>query len=907
VARVSVSNGGTLARTAGPTPWVSGNPPSTIGLVRRPRLLEMLEQDVPIILVSGPAGGGKTLLVASWLREHQRRAGSVAWVSVEPDLRDATAFWVAVLNALRASGVAARAKALRTLIPTPHGAGDGLAGQLGEGLRALRTPVLIVLDDVHNLESHEALDTLAALLADRPPQLRVVLITRRVPELGLHRLRLAGALAEIGAPELAFTVEEAGALLADAGITVSEHALAALRDRTEGWAAGLRLAAMSLAGGRDPDSFVAEFSGSNRRVAEYFRVEVLASQLPAVRRLLLRTSMLERVNGPLANLLAGEADGERLLRSLEDANAFVASVDARRSWFRYHPLLAELLRVELQGEAPEQVEALHRTAAHWYEAHGFAVEAIRHAQAGQDWDHARDLLAHHWFSLFLDGRQATIRRLLSVVPAAVVRSDAELAALMAADRLAAGRLDDADAYIALAERLARSVPKQHRRRFEVTLAVVRLTRARTRGDFEATVKRARAILTPTDGQTWADVVSNEDLRALALLNLGYVEYWALRLEDAERHLQEGLALAREIGRPYVALGCLGPLAHIANMEPRLGVGEERSRQAIELADRLGWSDDPIVGAAYVALGGGLVSRGRLKEGEFWLDRGKQVLDRLPDPEGSVSLPYAQGVLRFVQGRYQEAIACFSDAVERPHGGVPAPHFLSMSARSWELRARLHLGDTESARAALADADDAQRGLVDWCNLAARLRLAEDRPQAAVEALAPVLDGSAAAFHVNLEVEALVLESIARDRLGQVSAAEGALEHALDLAEPERQVWTFFTHPDAQGVLKRPLRHRTAHGTLIDELLDQLAGAATSGRAGATADLREPLTERELTVLRLLATNLTAAEIGSELRLSFHTVKSHMRRIYAKLDAHRRGEAVERARALGLLAEQPKRL
>ena len=224
------------------------------------------------------------------------------------------------------------------------------------------------------------------------------------------------------------------------------------------------------------------------------------------------------------------------------------------------------------------------------------------------------------------------------------------------------------------------------------------------------------------------------------MNLGFVEFWALRLEDSERHLKEGLALADEIGRPYVTLGCLGPLAHLANMEPRPDVGEERSRRAIELADQLGWSEDPIAGTAYLALGGGLISRGRLQEGESWLDRAEQVLEGLPDPEASVSLPYVRGVLRFQQQRYKEAIEWFRNAVARPRGGVPAPHFLSTSARAWELRARTRLGDLGPARSALAEADEAERGLVDWRNLAACLHLAEDKPKEAVEALAPVLMG-----------------------------------------------------------------------------------------------------------------------------------------------------------------------
>jgi LuxR family maltose regulon positive regulatory protein len=870
-------------------------------LVLRARLFEQLEDGVkgPITLVSGAAGSGKTVLVVSWI-ESASLPGPAVWVSVERDELDATRFWGAVIDGLRASGVTAGTVTLDALTPPPSGAGKQFVRRLAEGLGELTTPVLLILDDLHELKAHEALDGLAALLRRAPAQLRVILLTRGAPRLGLHRLRVSGELTEIGGVDLEFTTEEASELLSAAGIKLAEQSLVRLRERTEGWAAGLRLAAMSLAGRPDPDRWIAGFTGSERTVADYLIGEVLGSQPPEVRYLLLRTSVLERVNGPLANLLAGQPDGGRLLQELEHANAFVTAVDMGRSWFRYHHLLSDLLRSQLQHEAPEEVEGLHRTAANWYAQNGFPVEAIRHAEAGKDWSYARDVLMEHWFTLFLDGQRATLHELLTRLPGEMVRSDAELAALFAADCLADGRLEDADAHLALAERLAESVQEPHRRRLDVTLAVVKLTRARSRGDFEATVDAAQPILTPAAGETWADIVSNEDLRALALMSLGYVEFWALRLEDAEVHLREGLALARAVERPYVALGCLGALAHIANMTPRPDVGEARSREAIELASRLGWSEDPAVGVAYLALGGGLVTRGRLEEGERWLDLAEHVLQGLPDPEASVSLPHTYGVLRFAQGRHEQASERFRTAVERPPGGLQAPHFLALSARAWQLRALIRLGDTGPARSALTEAGTAARTLVDWCNLAACLHLAEDDPQAAVEALAPVLAGSVTAWHITLQVEALVLEAVARDRLGEAAAAEHALERALDIAEPERQVWTIFTVRGARELLERHPRHRTAHGSVIAELLDYHSGIATARRAGAAVELREPLTERELAVLRFLPTNLSAAEIANELFLSVHTVKMHIRNLYPKLGVHRRTDAVARARALGLL-------
>jgi LuxR family maltose regulon positive regulatory protein len=852
----------------------------------------------PVTLVQGPAGSGKTLLIASWIRDSMF-PGPAVWVTAERDEPDATQLWSDIADGLRASVQGAGAKALEQLVPAPSGAGGEFARLLGDALGQLSDPVLLVLDDFHHVKLDQARKGLGALLARPPPQLRLILIMRGDRQLQLHRLRLSGELTEIRPSDLAFTAAETGELMTAAGVNLSPDSVVSLRQRTEGLAAGLRLAAISFAASPDPEHLAAQFSGAERTMADFLTSEVLDRQRPDVRRFMRATCLVERVNGSLANALVDRSDGDSVLRELESANAFVTSMDLGRSWFRYHPLLADVLRAELRREAPDQIQVLHRTAARWHAGHGFAVEAIRNAQAGEDWDEARNLLIEHWFTLFLDGRQLTIRGLMAKMPLELARADAELAVLVAADHLAAGRLVDADAHLALAARLAASVPQQRRARFDVVLAVVSLIRARNRGDFEAAVEGARAILAPIDGERWHLLVSDEDLRALALMNLGLVEFWALHLEDSERHLRESLALARRIGRPHICLGCLGPLAHVANMTDRPGLGDGLSREAIELAERLGWSDDPTVGVAYLALGGGLVSAGRLEEGDRWLGRAERVLHGRPDPEASVSLPFSRGALRFAQQRYDQAIDCFREA-EAPVGSFRAPHFLSTSATTWRLRALIRLGDTGPAQRALAEAGDAARQVVEWCNLAAHLHLAEGDREAALEALAPVLDGSAAVFHSNLEVEARLLEAVTRQRLGDTTRADDALERALDVAEPRGHVWIFLTVPEVCSLLARHSRDRNGHGAFVTALLDGFAEAENAAPRRFVEQPDESLTPRELAVLRLLPTHLSAAEIAREMSVSVHTVKTHMRHLYAKLGVHRRSEAITRARALGML-------
>jgi LuxR family transcriptional regulator, maltose regulon positive regulatory protein len=366
--------------------------PGAGGVVIRPALLGRLGGPARVSVVSGPAGSGKTVLLRSCIA----RAGlgdKAGWVAAGRDDRDPQRFWLAVVGALRRT--AAGSALVQEVTAAPEIDGWAVVERLLRNLAALRDPVWLVIDDVHEL-GPEVMRQLEMLVLRAPPALRFVLATRHDVRLGLHRLRLDGGLAEIRPHDLRFSAGEAGQLLAAAGVTLSGPAVALLHQRTEGWAAGLRLAALSLAGHPDPERFAREFSGSHRTVAEYLQAEVLDRQPGPVRRMLLRTSILERVNGQLADLLTGDDDGERVLHDLADANAFVASLDGPRTWFRYHPMFTALLALELRRTEPAQVTGLHRAASGWLAAHGHPREAIRHAQAAEDWDHAAALLAEHW-------------------------------------------------------------------------------------------------------------------------------------------------------------------------------------------------------------------------------------------------------------------------------------------------------------------------------------------------------------------------------------------------------------------------------------------------------------------------------------------------------------------------------
>ena len=862
----------------------------TAGLVLRPRLFALLDRGAAarVTVVSAPAGSGKSTLVSSWLREAEPR-GAPAWVAIEREEADATRFWGTVMDALRDSGAVASGDGLATLTPAPSGGQEEFLRHLSDGLERLPEPVLLVLDDLHLLRSGEALRGLEDLITRGPAQLHTVILTRRDPKLGLHRLRLTGELVEIRAADIDFTAEEAGELMAAADVPIDADDVARLHERTEGWAAGLRLAALSLARHEAPDRFVSEFSGSERTVADYLLGEVLGTQPPEVRRMLLRTSILERVNGPLADALTGSGDGTRVLHELEQAGAFVVPVDVARSWFRYHHLLGDLLRLELSREAPGEVAELHRLAAGWYADNGHPIEAIRHAELGEDWELATELLGRHWVELLLDGEEATLGTLLARLPEGLEATDAELATIAAADRLAQSRWTEADELLAAAAQGMQAVPERRRGRAETALATVQLLRARRLGDLDGVVEGAGSML-------HAGGAADAELEALALMNLGIVETWTRRFPEAQEHLDEALALGRRLGRPYIEIGSLGALGVVPNVIGRPDMAEDLLRQAIAVAERVGWSTHPIVGTAYVTLGAVLLNRGRLADAAGWLERADPILAHAPEPAASVGLRHAQGMLEMARGRFAEAHAAFRDG-ERLVEQLRAPHFLEAVERPWRLRAELRLGELEIVRDALAGAP--RDGGAAWRNLEAHLCLASGDAEAAASAVAPVLAGEVFALHVNLEIEALLLDALSHTRLGDRGAAERSVERALGLAEPNGHVWIFLTVPGANDVLAAQPSHRTVHGAFLKTLLDQLAGNEPAGEA--EDDLPEPLSDRELAVLRFLPTNLSAAEIGSELFVSVHTVKTHMRKLYAKLDVHTRADAVQRGRALGLLA------
>jgi LuxR family maltose regulon positive regulatory protein len=888
--------------------------------VSRRALFGRLSAAERVVQISAPPGSGKTVLVRSWIAE----AGlteRAAQLPVGRDERDPGRFWVGIANALRAT--AAGAALVRPLTAAPDLDGWSVVERLLTDLTPLTERLWLVIDDAQDLGPGELLAQLELLVLRAPPELRFVLATRHDLRLGLHRLRLAGELTELRVSDLRFSVAEARALFGAAGVPLPEEALAQLHERTEGWAAGLRLAALSLAGHPDPERFATEFSGSERTVADYLLAEVLDHQSEEVRRLLLKTSLLERVNGDLADRLTGASGGERILQDMERAGAFVVSLDAARSWFRYHRLFADLLQLQLRRTEPGEVAALHRVAAQWLAGHGHPLEAVHHAQAAEDWALAARLLSDHWLDEYLSGRGAALDELLARFPCGAIEADPELTAVRVASDLSCGSLSEAERDLALAASTLTSVLPSRLPRMQVLLSVLRFFLARRYMNFPVVAEEAQRLLALMNTADAARLGLGEDLRAATLISLGIAEIWVLRFEDAERHLEQGIDLARRIGRPHMEFTGLAHWMHGMLLFRPDGLQARWTWRAIELAKRHGWGEEPLAGTVYAVIGGVLLYQGQLADAEPWLVRAERTLRTEMEPATGMALRYGRALLELARGRYPQALAAFAAANELA-AELVLPNTNVTSMRTRMVHALAQAGQVDRAAAVLAGLGEAERASPEIHTAAAAVQLAQGHPRAAADALAPILDGSVPGARGVRMTTALLLEATARDALGDRAAAGCALERALDLAESTGILVPFLLDP-APALLVRHLRYRTAHSALIGQILEMLARRTAEGpeRRGAAGCLPaglpgegpggggtmpprliEPLTDSETYILRYLPARLTAQEIASELSLSVHTVTTHMRHLYTKLGVHRRRQAVERARALGLLAPVP---
>jgi LuxR family maltose regulon positive regulatory protein len=869
--------------------------------VLRPRLFDVLDAGVegPLTLVAASAGAGKSALLSSWI-EHGAPPGPVAWLSLDADDADRRRFWGAVLETLgRATGD--EAIAALEVSPREPMSMDLVLPALVDALAAREEPVVLVLEDLHEVVDAVQED-LERLTRFPPPALRLVILTRADPAIGLGRLRLDGRLTEIRAADLAFSLDETAALFAALGIELRPPDLAALWRRTEGWAAALRLAAVSLQQHPDPRGFIEHFAGTDVTISDYLVSEVLARQPPELRDFLLRTSVVDILSAELANALTGSTDGHASLARLEHGGVLTTPLDEHGTWHRYHPLFAELLRAELRAQRPGEVPELHARAARWLAGHGDTAAAMRHAVCAGAWDVAAELTTAQWLALMIEGEMGALRPALDAMPRERVDASPELALAFAGAHLARGDRASGAPLLDRAREGAAEVPEERRAQFAASIAAVSLYEGRMRGDLAGSLEAARELLESPAMLENGELT--EPVRAFVLAQLGIVELWAGDLESAVSHLERAHATAVDAGNDWIALAAGAHLAIARTFRGELPRALTQAERSVALAERRGWARSGPAGAAYLVLASVAIQRGLLDDAEDLLARAGDALPNGRERPLRAAHALNRALLASDRGEPDVALGILQAAREEL-GEWPLLPQLRDAIVAQEGLLRAAVGERDLGRRLLERAERESATSPAVANALARLRLLERDPAAARTILAPHLetngDDTSPRAPLSMRAEAWLLDALACDGLAEHEDAARSLERSLDIADPAGLQRMLIAHgPAIVPVLHRHAQRGTSHPAMVARALEAIERRGRDASRPATLLLTEPLSEREQAILRYLPTMMSNQEIAGELFVSVNTIKTHLKAIYRKLDAPGRREAVQRARDLGLV-------
>lgn len=884
------------------------------GVVARPRLSDRLSRgaDSALTLVSAPAGFGKTTLLREWLAAPV--AGrSAAWLSLDQRDNDPAVFWRYVVAALRTAVDGIGAAAL-SLLEAPQPPADAVLGALLNDLAAVPDDVVLVLDDYHLVDARDVHVAMAYLLEHLPAHAHLVISGRVDPPLPLARLRARGELVEIRATDLRFTPDEATAYLDGMGLALGPQDVATLEGRTEGWIAALQLAALSMQGRSDLPGFIAGFGGDDRYVVDYLVEEVLQRLPEPTRAFLLRTSVLDRLNGPLCDAVTGQEGGKATLAALERANLFLVPLDDRRHWYRYHQLFADVLQAHLRDEQPDHVPVLHARASAWYEQHGEEAEAIRHALAAEDFDRAADLVERALPAMRRSRRESDLRAWLEVLPDELVRARPALnvgfvGALVAGGELAGveDRLRDAERCLAATGRPAEtSVDHGELAKLPGTIALYRTALALVGGDVAGTVRHAQDAIALAHEDDHLSRAGASGLMGLAFWGSG-------DLEAGHREYSECVAGLLKAEHVADTLGCAIALADIRLAQGRLGDALRTYGQALQRAEQGG---GPVLrGTADMYVGMSELHRERddLRAATRHLLYGHELGEHRGLPQNPYRHRVAMARIREAEGDLGGALDLLDEA-ERLYVSDFFPNVRpvpAMRARVWIRQGRLGHAAGWAREQSLA-VDDELSYLREFEHITlARLLLAtypaeraDDVVHDAERLLTRLLHAAEEGGRTGSVIEILVLQALAHHARDDTAAALPPLRRALTLAEPEGYVRVFADEGAPMASLLKTAAKRGVAAGYVRRLLT--AFAETDDRGPVGQGLVDPLSERELEVLRLLGTDLGGPDIARELVVSLNTVRTHTNHVYAKLGVNNRRAAVRRARELGLLSPTHRR-
>lgn len=895
-------------------------PPPRPSLVTRPHLLERLNEALhtSLTLLSAPAGFGKTTLLTAWsARVPASTNAAIAWLSLDTVDDDPVRFWSAITLALTTIRPEIGAHA-RSLLESPQQPPHTLlVDALLSDLNAVAESIVVVLDDYHLMTAAEVHESLTAFIEHLPPHVHLVIATRADPPLPLARWRVRGRLAELRTADLRFTTEEAAAFLRSTmGLDLPLEVIRALEERTEGWAAALQLAALSIRDRADVEGFIRRFAGSHRAIVDYLAEEVIGRQPDHVQTFLLYTSILERMSAELCQaLLTPDESGENAARSqamlnyLERANLFVTPLDEERRWYRYHHLFAEMLRDRLQRTLPELVAELHRRAARWHRDAGFAGAAIHHFLQAGDTASAADVLETvSGTTLWEQGDAQAVLRWIAALPEETVLARPRLALDQVWALLASIQFDAAEARAAEIEHLVSRADAPIRALVAGELAAVRSVAARVRGNVPLALKCAMGAL---------DHLAQSDhslARAIAVMNVVEAHLMQGDLSGAEQACDE-LRMASLSRNPIIALIGLLSRAGVHRHQGRLADARALLNDALRLLDRRGVAERPVVALIHLALADIAYEENRLDEAEYYARLAIKRAERWWNNDILIHSTGLLAAIRRAQGN--EAVAAeLAEQVEQLsleyRVGWIANHVMAGRAERLLRTGDRRAAEQWAAECGLSLADDPQPARFFEYLVLARVALARGEGRTTLPLLQRLLDQSEQGRHITRMIDALKLLALARHQTGDAPGAHRALIRALRLTEPGSLARTFL---DEGETLERLLAGcgasiapQTQHGDAdarrllgyIDHLMGLFRNAPAGTVASSVAPLPDPLTTRELQVLRLLAAGRTDQEIAASLVIAVSTVRSHIKRIYAKINAHNRIQAVARARDLGII-------
>jgi LuxR family transcriptional regulator, maltose regulon positive regulatory protein len=924
-----------------PGPPSSGRVPTPRrSLVRRDRLTDRLVLPMTVrprlLLVSAPAGFGKTTLMSQWLTAEEARGSRVVWLSLERHDSDLLRFLTRLVSVLaaRIDGFGAGAQALLDASATPSI--EVVVGDMLTELDELEEPTVLALDDYHVVDAPAVHEAVTFLLENLPPRCMLAIATRADPALPVARLRGRGELLEIRADDLRFTTDEAGAFLHDVmGLELEGEQVATLDARTEGWAAGLQLAALSLRGHDDPGPLVQAFAGSHRFILDYLVDEVLAGQRAEVSRFLLDTSVLHRLSGELCDALTGRTNGRQLLEELERENVFVVPLDEQRRWYRYHHLFADALRARLLYEQPERVRALHQAASAWFAGNGDLDDAITHALVA-DADAAADLIELAIPSLRNRRRDRTLRTWLNELPDDVIRGRAMLAALQGWARMSEGDLVGAEGWLAAADRALEIGPAalmhvpdalaeaalardQELRKLPSTLALYRTAMAQATGDVEATIAQARRALELAAPDDYLSRGGAAGFLGLAAWAAGDLSTAVDTFTDAASSLHAAGNLTDELGMTVV-LACMW-----------LGRGQPTEAQrlhehSLAVADRQPDVSATVVGDLHVGLADVLREQGDLDAAAAHMQIARELGDAASLPENRFRWYTAMAGLLRARDDLAGAVTMLDEA-ERRH----LPGFFPDVRPIAAARARVHIAQGQLAEASMwakrrqLAVSNPPAYLAEFDQLTlARLLIAQARTdhasvgeegessRASLDDVHTLLTRVVAEAELHGRggslVEARLVHALAYDAAGAPDAAMTELAAALAAGVPAGWIRIFL---DEGQPMERLLQEATAradcgrHARLLlvraaanHQVADELPRSAGPTHGVTPAD--EELSEREVEVVRLMATDLSGPEIARQLFVSINTLRTHSKHIFTKLGVNTRRAAVRRAAELELL-------